>query len=175
MAPSFKFAQTSAIGRPRRIGTPGRIRTCDLPLRRRVLYPLSYWGAMPACSLNCTAQPQLRLRRPRALVRKWERIDRYSLACDQSPRPSVAAVEYWPEQSRQNSNCPYIWTYADSRIIVRAGKYAFLVTVVRPHWDLCRFEGPGLTFYQVCDLSTAQIWPVLEAGSVARCLRPVAR
>ena len=25
-------------------GTPGRIRTCDLPLRRRVLYPLSYWG-----------------------------------------------------------------------------------------------------------------------------------
>ena len=27
-----------------REGTPGRDRTCDLPLRRRVLYPLSYWG-----------------------------------------------------------------------------------------------------------------------------------
>jgi hypothetical protein len=25
-------------------GTPGRNRTCDLPLRRRLLYPLSYWG-----------------------------------------------------------------------------------------------------------------------------------
>lgn len=25
-------------------GTPGRIRTCDLPLRRRMLFPLSYWG-----------------------------------------------------------------------------------------------------------------------------------
>lgn len=25
-------------------GTPGRNRTCDLSLRRRVLYPLSYWG-----------------------------------------------------------------------------------------------------------------------------------
>ncbi len=29
----------------REFSTPGRIRTCDLPLRRRVLYPLSYWGA----------------------------------------------------------------------------------------------------------------------------------
>jgi hypothetical protein len=25
-------------------GTPGRDRTCDLSLRRRMLYPLSYWG-----------------------------------------------------------------------------------------------------------------------------------
>ncbi len=25
-------------------GAPGRIRTCDLPLRRRMLYPLSYWS-----------------------------------------------------------------------------------------------------------------------------------
>ena len=25
-------------------GTPGRDRTCDHPLRRRMLYPLSYWG-----------------------------------------------------------------------------------------------------------------------------------
>ena len=25
-------------------GTPGRNRTCDLSLRRRLLYPLSYWG-----------------------------------------------------------------------------------------------------------------------------------
>jgi hypothetical protein len=27
-----------------RIGALGRIRTCDLPLRRRLLYPLSYEG-----------------------------------------------------------------------------------------------------------------------------------
>ena len=27
-------------------GTPGRNRTCDKPLRRRALYPLSYWGAV---------------------------------------------------------------------------------------------------------------------------------
>ena len=25
-------------------GAPGRIRTCDLPLRRRMLCPLSYWS-----------------------------------------------------------------------------------------------------------------------------------
>ncbi len=31
--------------RRRVTGTPGRNRTCDLPLRRRLLYPLSYWGA----------------------------------------------------------------------------------------------------------------------------------
>lgn len=29
-------------------GTPGRNRTCDLPLRRRALYPLSYWGVADA-------------------------------------------------------------------------------------------------------------------------------
>lgn len=27
-----------------RTGTPGRTRTCGQPLRRRLLYPLSYWG-----------------------------------------------------------------------------------------------------------------------------------
>src|SRR5690349_106006 len=26
------------------LGAPGRSRTCDLSLRRRLLYPLSYWG-----------------------------------------------------------------------------------------------------------------------------------
>ena len=26
------------------VGAPGRSRTCDLSLRRRLLYPLSYWG-----------------------------------------------------------------------------------------------------------------------------------
>ena len=30
------------------LGTPGRNRTCDLSLRRRVLYPLSYWGRVMA-------------------------------------------------------------------------------------------------------------------------------
>lgn len=28
----------------RKLGAPDRIRTCDLSLRRRTLYPLSYWG-----------------------------------------------------------------------------------------------------------------------------------
>gem|GEM_PF-5263804 len=33
----------SAIGI---LGAPGRNRTCDLPLRRRLLYPLSYRGKL---------------------------------------------------------------------------------------------------------------------------------
>jgi hypothetical protein len=31
-------------------GTPGRTRTCDLPLRRRLLYPLSYGGSLASLS-----------------------------------------------------------------------------------------------------------------------------
>ena len=36
---------------PGRICAPGRIRTCDLPLRRRALYPLSYEGGAGAAVL----------------------------------------------------------------------------------------------------------------------------
>src|SRR5690606_16205837 len=39
-------------------GTPGRDRTCDPSLRRRMLYPLSYWGQMlRAWSLRTQAIP----------------------------------------------------------------------------------------------------------------------
>jgi hypothetical protein len=40
-------------------GTPGRIRTCDLPLRRRMLCPLSYWGNNAGKSIE-DASPDLR-------------------------------------------------------------------------------------------------------------------
>jgi len=38
-------AQTAGVSRADAVRAPGRIRTCDLPLRRRTLYPLSYEGA----------------------------------------------------------------------------------------------------------------------------------
>src|SRR5690606_23299423 len=48
---------------PAALGAPGRIRTCDLPLRRRTLYPLSYQG-IPA-----RRRPQRAARRAHARVR----------------------------------------------------------------------------------------------------------
>lgn len=37
-------APDSPTPRPQSFGAPGKSRTCDLSLRRRLLYPLSYWG-----------------------------------------------------------------------------------------------------------------------------------
>src|SRR5215831_14800743 len=39
-------------------GDPGRNRTCDLQLRRLLLYPLSYGAAMnvPSCTLTCAVR-----------------------------------------------------------------------------------------------------------------------
>ena len=39
-------------------GAPGRIRTCDLPLRRRLLYPLSYEGAGNETKVERTRPPE---------------------------------------------------------------------------------------------------------------------
>ncbi len=38
-------------------GTPGRTRTCGQPLRRRLLYPLSYWGAVVRSFDSCLGYP----------------------------------------------------------------------------------------------------------------------
>jgi hypothetical protein len=40
-------------------GAPGRIRTCDLPLRRRLLYPLSYEGGGNERKVKRTRPPEL--------------------------------------------------------------------------------------------------------------------
>jgi hypothetical protein len=40
-------------------GTPGRIRTCDLPLRRRMLCPLSYWGTCFGASIEAVTRIRL--------------------------------------------------------------------------------------------------------------------
>src|SRR5919201_6752679 len=51
------------------LGTPDTNRTCDLPLRRGLLYPLSYRGALPA-HFNCRRIPRLLLVR-RLLLMSW--------------------------------------------------------------------------------------------------------
>src|SRR5690606_39712341 len=77
--------------RPRRAarddGAPGRIRTLDLPLRRRLLYPLSYW-----CTRGAGRRPRARLAgagdgtRTRDIQRG--RLTLYRLSYSRAPRPS---------------------------------------------------------------------------------------
>ncbi len=46
--PAPAFSQVRGLEPKLRLGAPRRIRTFDLPLRRRSLYPLSYRGRCPA-------------------------------------------------------------------------------------------------------------------------------
>ena len=59
--------ESSGQGNTPRQGAPGRSRTCDLSLRRRLLYPLSYWGA-PATILSRVQGLRLMARDPGAFV-----------------------------------------------------------------------------------------------------------
>src|SRR5262245_12141917 len=62
-------------------GTPDTNRTCDLPLRRGLLYPLSYRGVGPDC--NVSGASSLRSWSvSNGLVRKWSQPTmRESLSC----------------------------------------------------------------------------------------------
>ena len=86
-------------------GAPGRTRTCDLPLRRRQLYPLSYGGPSGRLPPSEPAQAQMPIRRQCSVCQLFGpgRVALLAAGLHRKARSEVARVGAEAAQARDGN------------------------------------------------------------------------